>query len=195
MAMKVIDATQTRFLTVEDWVKHPDADRYELIDGVLRLRMVNENRHEYAVARTIQILANHIDQTGIHGEVYGSNTRYQVRQRRGIMPDVSVVLGDKVEAVQPAAAYNTVGPDLAVEILSPEQGEDYVEERLGDYRRLGAREVWFINPWLWTVDGYCREGEGYAAFARAEREEVFSSRLLEGLGFSVQRLWPRRRSA
>jgi Uma2 family endonuclease len=105
---------------------------------------------------------------------------------------VSVVLGEKVDAVEPSAAYNTVGPDLAVEILSPEQGDDYVEERLGDYRLLGTQEVWFINPWEWIVVGYARTSDGYGEFARAAGQEVFSSRLLEGLSFSVQVLWPKR---
>lgn len=194
MAMKVIDATQTRFLTVEDWVQHPDADRYELIDGVLRLRMVNENRHEYAVMRVGQLLTNYIDQTGIRAEAYGSNTKYRVRQRRGIMPDVSLVLNEKVDSVVPSAAFNTVGPDLAVEILSPEQGDDYVEERLGDYRLLGTQEVWFINPWEWAVVGSFRRGEAYEEFARAAGQDTFTSQLLEGLSFSVQVLWPQRQA-
>lgn len=94
----------------------------------------------------------------------------------------------------PSAAFNTVGPDLAVEVLSPEQGDDYVEERLGDYRLLGTREVWFINPWEWTVVGYARVGDGYEEFARAAGRDTFSSRLLDGLTFSAQVLWPRRRT-
>ena len=62
-------------------------------------------------------------------------------------------------------------------------------------RLLGTREVWFINPWEWVVGGYARAGDGYEEFARAGGQETFSSRLLSGLSFSVQVLWPRRRSA
>jgi hypothetical protein len=43
MTMRVIDPTQLRLLSVDEWVAHPEADRYELIDGVLRARMVNQN--------------------------------------------------------------------------------------------------------------------------------------------------------
>jgi len=180
---------------VEDWVQHPEADRYEFIDGILSLRKVHENRHEYAVMRVGHILVSYLDQTGTRGEVYGSNTKYRVRLRHGIMPDVSIMLGERVEAVDPSAAYIAEGPDLAVEILSPEQGDDYVEERLANYRLLGTREVWFINPWQWIVVGYSREGEGYVEFAQAVKEEQFSSRLLDGLSFSAQVLWPRRRAS
>jgi Uma2 family endonuclease len=191
-AMKVIDAAQTRFLTVEEWVQHPDADQYELIDGVLRLKEGGENGHEYAVARVGWLVANHIDRSGILAEVYASRTKYRVRQRRGIMPDVSVVLDDKVKAIVPTAAFNTVGPDLAVEVLSPEQGDNFVEERLGDSRLLDTPEVWFINPWQWIVVGYTRAGDGYEEFDRAAGQQVFTSRLLDGLRFSVQVLWTRR---
>jgi hypothetical protein len=61
MAVRVIDPTQPRLLTVEEWVEHPEADQYELIDGVLRARMVNRNRHEYAVARLVRILDEFLD--------------------------------------------------------------------------------------------------------------------------------------
>ncbi len=192
MTVKVIDPTQPRLLTVEEWVQHPEADQYELIDGVLRARMVNQNRHEYAVARLARIIDESLDQPGVIGSVFGSNTKYRVRGRRGIMPDLSVVMGAKADAIDPDAAYNTVGPDLAVEVLSPEQGEDYIEERLDDFWKLGTAEVWIVNPWGRTLTGYAREAQGYVVFAQAREDEEFSSKLLVGLRFSIGRLWMRR---
>src|SRR5712692_9222440 len=171
MSVKVIDPRQQRLLTVEEWVQHPDADQYELIDGVLRARMVNQNQHEYTVARLVHILVLNLEDRGIIGDVFGSNTKYRVRSRRGIMPDVSVVLGAKVDQIDPRAAYNTVGPDLAAEVLSPEQDEEYVEERLGDYWKLGTVEVWIVDPQARTVVGYARGEHAFELFARAEGEE------------------------
>jgi Uma2 family endonuclease len=192
MTVKVIDPTQPRLLTIDEWVQHPEADQYELIDGVLRARMVNLNRHEYAVARLAQILNNYYDLPEHSGSVFGSNTKYRVRGRRGIMPDLSVLLGAKADAIDPDAAYNTVGPDLAVEVLSPDQGEDYVEERLDDFEKLGTAEVWIVNPWGRTLTGYAREAPGYVVFAQAREDEEFSSRLITGLSFAIGRLWMRR---
>jgi Uma2 family endonuclease len=192
MVVKVIDPTQRRLLTVEEWVEHPKADQYELIDGVLRARMVNQNRHEFAVARLVQELSNYLDRTGRRGGVFGSNTKYRVRAHRGIMPDLSVVLDLKLDAVDPEAAYNTIGPDLAVEVLSSEQGSDYIEERLDDYGKLGTAEVWVVDPWAGTLTGYARADQGYEVFAQAQGDEEFGSRLLPGLSFCVGRLWMRR---
>jgi Uma2 family endonuclease len=192
--MTVMSPRRTRLLTVDEWVQHPDADQYELVDGVLRARMVNQNQHEYAVARLVRILDVHLEDRAIAGAVFGSNTKYRVRTRRGIMPDVSVVLGAKVEQIDPAAAYNTVGPDLAAEVLSPDQDEDYIEERLDDYWKLGTAEVWIVDPRARTVIGHARGEHEFELFARAEDEEEFSSRLLTGLTFSVRLLWMLRRA-
>jgi Uma2 family endonuclease len=192
--MTVISPRHPRLLTVDEWVQHPDADQYELVDGVLRARMVNQNQHEYTVIRLGRILDLQLEDRAIVGAVFASNTKYRVRARRGIMPDVSVVLDAKVDQLDPAAAYNTVGPDLAAEVLSPEQDADYVEERLDDYWKLGTAEVWIVDPWARTVTGYARGEHEFEVFARAEGEEEFGSRLLTGLTFSVRLLWMRRRT-
>jgi Uma2 family endonuclease len=185
---------QARLLTVDEWVQHPAADRYELIDGLLRVRRADPVGHEFTVVRVASAVLNHLDRTGIRSIALASGARYRVRLRRGIMPDVSVVLGSKVEQIEPAAAFNTVGLDLAIEVLSPEQDEDYIEERLGDYWKLGTTEVWIVDPWARTEIGYARGEREFEVFARVQGEEEFSSRLLVGLSFSVQQLWmPERR--
>jgi Uma2 family endonuclease len=192
MAMKLITPLRPRLLTVEEWVQLPTADQYELIDGVLRMRMVNVNRHEFAVGRLTHIVSGYFDESGVIGSVFTSNVKYQVRVRRGIMPDLSVVLGEKLRSIDPDAALITVGPDLAVEVLSSEQDADYIEERLADYWKLGTAEVWFVDPKQETVTGYTREAHEFAVFAVTRHEEEFSSRLLAGLSFSLKPLWMRR---
>lgn len=179
-------------MTVEEWVQLSTADQFELIDGVLRKRMVNLNRHEFAVGRLVHVVVSYLDRPGVIGSLFTSNAKYRVRRRRGIMPDLSVVLGAKLDAIDPDAAYNTVGPDLAVEVLSPDQDADYVEERLSDYWKLGTVEVWVVDPRMETVTGYSREAHEFAVFEVARHEEAFSSRLLSGLSFSVKPLWMRR---
>jgi Uma2 family endonuclease len=191
--MTVLSPRRQRLLTVAEWALRADAELYELMDGVLRTRPVPQNQHEYTVAKLGSILTGYLEERAIDGMVFGSNTKYRVRARRGVMPDVSVVLGAKADQIDPAAAYNTIGPDLSCEVLSPEQDADYIEERLDDYLRLGASEVWIVNPGPRSVVGYARGEREFAEFARAEGEEAFSSRLLDGLTFSMGLLWMRSR--
>ena len=72
MAVKKVAPARPRLLTVAEWAQLPDGDQYELIDGLLRQRMVNQNRHEYTVGRAAQILNNHLDDATVAGSVLGS---------------------------------------------------------------------------------------------------------------------------
>ena len=192
MAIRLITPSPPRLLTVEEWARLATAHQYELIDGVLRKRTVNQNRHEFAVGRLAHVVSGYLDRPGVIGSLFTSNTKYRVRARRGIMPDLSVVLGAKVDAIDPDAAFNSVGPDLGVEVLSPEQDADYIEERLSDYWKLGTTEVWIVDPRREAVTGYTREAHEFTVFAVAQHEEAFESRLLAGLSFSVRPIWMRR---
>ena len=72
MAIKLIIPSGPRLLTVEEWVQLPTADQFELIDGVLRKRMVNQNRHEFAVGRLAHVVLGYLDRPGVIGS--GSRT-------------------------------------------------------------------------------------------------------------------------
>src|SRR5438105_3725947 len=95
--MTVLSPRQVRLMTVEDWVQHPEADQYELVDGVLRARSAGENLHEITTPRLASLLGQHLDAHGVEGAAFGSRAKYRVRSRRGIMPDVSVIMGTKLD--------------------------------------------------------------------------------------------------
>ena len=54
------------------------------------------------------------------------------------MPDLSLVLGEKRKRMDPDAAYNLVGPDLAIEV----EVTHWSVDRLSIYATLGVPEVW-----------------------------------------------------
>jgi Uma2 family endonuclease len=193
MASRTVSLSRPRLLSMEEWVRNPAADQYELIDGVLRPRMVNQNEHEFAVGRLAYIFNDYLIHSDLRGAVFTSNTKYQVRSRRGIMPDLSVVLEPRLQEMKPEAAYNLLGPDLAVEVLSPDQDDDYVDERLGDFWKIGTSEVWMVDLRTEVVAGYTRGEHHFEVFATSRDSEPFSSRLLEGLTFPIASLWMRRR--
>src|SRR5207245_2180911 len=47
MRNRTVSLARPKWLSLEDWLRHPDADEFELIDGVLRPRLVSENQHEF----------------------------------------------------------------------------------------------------------------------------------------------------
>ena len=77
----------------------------------------------------------------------------QIRADRFRTPDVTIVRGAK-----PSGRIITTPPEVAVEILSPEDRAAAVQERIDDYLAFGIPCVWVINPetrraWIYTGEG------------------------------------------
>jgi Uma2 family endonuclease len=64
-----------------------------------------------------------------------------------LAPDVFVRLGPKDESFQVWKVWERGAPDVAVEILSPNDDRDRnLNEKIEKYRRLGVRELVFFDP-------------------------------------------------
>src|SRR5436309_813285 len=67
-------------------------------------------------------------------------------------PDVSLTLKDRRSIFGPHRIWGIGAPDLAVEVLSPEQyGEPYARQKVPEYLNAGAKVVWLVNPENRTV--------------------------------------------
>ena len=65
-----------------------------------------------------------------------------------------------VRGGRPAGRVITAPPEVAVEVLSPEDRAADVQDRIDDYLRFGVPAVWLIDPerkraWIHTPEGAC----------------------------------------
>jgi Uma2 family endonuclease len=68
-------------------------------------------------------------------------------QERAFVPDVSVVLQDRLTPGNSLVRQHLrLAPDLAIEILSPNQHAGHFADKLQFYLRHGVRLVWVIDP-------------------------------------------------
>jgi Uma2 family endonuclease len=76
----------------------------------------------------------------------------------------AVYLGPPLAAQTPAGTTIVEGiPDLAVEILSPSDTQDDIQEKIDSYLGAGVPLVWTLNPRRRTVTVY-RPGRGPELF-------------------------------
>ena len=61
-------------------------------------------------------------------------------------PDVSFIAAARMTAEQWNEGFSKLAPDLAVEVLSPNELAIDVDWKLQDYLAAGVRLVWIINP-------------------------------------------------
>ncbi len=145
-----------RLLTAEEFAQLPEEDgfyRYELVRG----RVVREPGpgwpHGRLASRLHVRLATFVEERGLGYIVL--ETGYIVERGPDTVrgPDVSFVsrarLGDKHPEV-----YPELGPDLAVEVLSPSNRPREMAEKLAQYFSAGTRLAWVIDPKRRTAKVY-----------------------------------------
>ena len=91
-------------------------------------------------------------------------------------------------AAFPPKGWLRIAPDLAVEVLSPNDLAVEVEERLDDYWKVHIPLIWVVNPETRTVTVYSRG----ASFVRlGEDDELTGGDVLPGFRCRVGDLFPK----
>jgi Uma2 family endonuclease len=82
--------------------------------------------------------------------------RFRIDRERGLerRPDVAFVSHERwpLDRRPPRTAAWDVVPDLAVEVISPNNRSNYDRQKLVEYFRAGVPAVWFVYPDLFKVD-------------------------------------------
>lgn len=135
-------------MTADELEVMPDEDRYELIDGILVERPPVGNESDWIAGELQAILRNHVRAARL-GWVFGSESGYQCfpddpnRLRR---PDVSFVRFGRFPDERIPKGYARLAPDLIVEVVSPNDLAEKVEEKVQDFLSAGVRQVWVVDP-------------------------------------------------
>ena len=137
--------TTRRIATEEDLRAMPeDGDKYELVDGEIRMSPAGD-RHSAVALRLGSRLLAFVDQHRL-GHVMGADAGYRLPGGNIRSPDVSFVAKGRFPDDRPPADWGSLAPDLAVEVLSPRDRTRHVFDKIGEYLDVGVRLVWIIDP-------------------------------------------------
>jgi Uma2 family endonuclease len=139
-------ATTTRpAATEEDLLRTPrDGRKYELVDG--RIRVSPAGYRHGAVCVRLSALLYAFVKKGRLGHVADSSTGFRLPGGNVRLPDVSFVATGRFKDEQHPEGFSDVPPDLAVEVLSPDDRPRDVLDKVGEYLQAGVRLVWVIDP-------------------------------------------------
>ncbi len=142
----------TKPFTAQQLWEMPQGERRELVRGELRTMAPRGVDHGAVVINLSLLLATHVKQH-LLGVVVGAETGFRLRQNpdtvRGV--DIGFVAATRLPSTGRPNEYWPGAPDLAVEVLSPGDTVQAVEEKVDDYLSAGCRLVWVVNPKRRTV--------------------------------------------
>jgi Uma2 family endonuclease len=148
MATPVLDTplTQENLLTAEEYYETCHVDNTELIDGrVIELMPPIEIHGE--IALTIGSLLRPFVRQHNLGRVYVETGFRLTRNPDKVRaPDVSFLEKTRLPQGDERFAFVEGAPTLAVEVISPGESWDEVEDKVRLYFEAGAKAVWLVEP-------------------------------------------------
>ena len=120
--------------------------RTELVRGVLIVREPAGYQHGDVAARLLVAIANHVNANGL-GRVFAAETGFTLARQPDTVraPDIAFISAPRLPD-PPPRGFAELAPDLAVEVLSPDDRPGEVLAKVGDWLNAGARLVWVVDP-------------------------------------------------
>ena len=153
-------AATTKFMTAEELLEMPDDGfRYELVRGEL-VKMAPAGRTHGKRGNRVNVsLSLHVYENDL-GETYLAETGFHLETDPDhvLAPDVAFVSREREEATPEAGGFFPGPPDLAVEVVSPNDRYTEVADKVAEWLAAGTRMVVVVNPRNRTVQAHTPEG-------------------------------------
>jgi Uma2 family endonuclease len=172
----------------EDLLSMADSGHYELIDGEPRERHVSVLSCLIS-SEVNRLLGDHCRERGL-GWLFTSELGYRCfpwKPRRVRRADVSFIRADRLTARILSEGDCTIPPDLAVEVISPNDLASELNLKIEEYLRAGVRLVWVVDPEVRIVQVFRANGSGQWL---REQDSLSGEDVVAGFECQVAALFP-----
>lgn len=149
-------STSTKLMTADELFVMPhDGFRYELVKGVLKEMPLAGGEHGAINARLMTLLGQHIKIDNL-GVGFAAGTGFQLASGPDTVraPDVAFVRRERINESGIPEKFWPGAPDLAVEVLSPGDTYEEVDDKVEEWLAAGTSAVWVVNPKRRSVSVY-----------------------------------------
>jgi Uma2 family endonuclease len=147
LGLRTVDVPYTLRLygiTDEMFDEMVDEDtKAELIDGVMIVHSPATLRHDNVSGFVRALMRFYVAEKEL-GIVLGPDGLVRIKKGRRVGADLFFLSKDRVPKPLPKE-YKGV-PDLFLEVLSPSNRSDDLDEKRPLYREAGVKEIWFVDP-------------------------------------------------
>lgn len=181
-------STPSRVVTPDELLRMPEGDRYELVDGQLVEDTVS-NESVWIAGALFRLLWDYAEKTR---SGYAFTDGLQLRcfaddPDRIRRPDACFIRKERFEPQEFSQGFCSVAPDVAVEVVSPNDVYYEVERKVFEYLAAGVKLVWVVSPESRTVVVYDAH---HRIEHRTESQTLTGGEALPGFECRVDSIFP-----
>jgi Uma2 family endonuclease len=181
---------QTHF-TPDDVLRLEDEGLYELVDGKLVEKQMSSLASKTAGIVTVKI-GIFLEATNV-GSLFPEQSFqcFPDEPSKLRRPDIAFVCTRRLAEV-PDEGHVPIAPDLAIEVVSPNDTIYELDAKLVDYRSAGVKLVWVVNPNSRLVRIYRSD---HSSADLQENDTLSGESVLPGFSILIKDLLPPRKLA
>jgi Uma2 family endonuclease len=178
--------TAEKLVTADELLAMPNSKHLLLVKGVLRKMSPvgwTHGKHASRIDTELRrfVEANDLGEVGVEIGFRLSSDPDTV-----LAPDVAFVAKARIPAEAELSGYFPGAPDIAVEVISPGETDEEVQEKVALYLQAGARQVWAVRPKRRTVTVHYPDG---TARTLTEAMTLSGEDVLPGFGLALSELF------
>ncbi len=129
--------------------------RFEVVKGVYQEMSPAGGQHGEITNWIAFLVTEYVLRNGL-GKVAAAETGFILSRRPDTVraADVAFISKARLQEADPPIGYWTIAPDLAVEVVSPNESPDDVQEKVQDYLAAGTRMIWLVYPKTRSITVY-----------------------------------------
>ena len=163
---------------------HESEKEYEVVNGQLEEKDMAGARHSRIGTRLIGKLQPFVE-THELGEIYGPDATFTIGNNQRL-PDVSFVAAARIPPEGDPEGIWEIAPDLAVEVVSPNDIWEKVHGKVLEYFTAGVKQVWLVSPEYKNV--FVFDSPTHTSIL-SESDDLLSEQLLPGFRCPVSDLF------
>ena len=176
-------------ITYGEFLRQYDGQYAEYVDGeILEPFLVSERHNNLTIF--LSSLLTIFTQTRNLGRICGEPYQMKILiddKIKGREPDIFFVKTENFDRI--GEQFFDGAADLVIEVVSRESVVRDTQEKFEEYETVGVEEYWVIDPNRRTANFYNLDENGKYKLRYPSAEDVFESRVIEGLWIKTDWLW------
>jgi Uma2 family endonuclease len=143
--------TEKKKFTYEDYLKTPEDERYELIEGELLMTPSPIPKHQ-RISRELEFEMMKFVKANDLGEIFYAPCDVYLDNENVVQPDILFISKERLNII---GEKNIQGaPDLVIEIISESTAYRDLVQKKKLYGKFGVKEYWIVIPGEELVEVY-----------------------------------------